>query len=182
MTGKENDMTSIGLGHPVKITQLVPIAAATVVAAVALAAPAHACGNPGPGLQTFQTPSGNIACVYQMGMGDDPDKGYVSCEVRDHVWVADRTTDCTGRFADEQQALGIEPDGDSFSITQGEPATLKCYWGAGNFGLPNTSTLDYGQSLTVGAITCGSEPAGVTCTDSSTGHFFRVSRESYELG
>jgi hypothetical protein len=34
----------------------------------------------------------------------------------------------------------------------------------------------------VGVITCDSEPAGMTCTDSSTGHFFRVSRESYQLG
>jgi hypothetical protein len=31
----------------------------------------------------------------------------------------------------------------------------------------------------VRAITCGSEPYGVTCTDDSSGHFFRVSRESY---
>jgi hypothetical protein len=34
----------------------------------------------------------------------------------------------------------------------------------------------------IGAITCDSEPAGVTCTDISTGHFFRVSRDSYQLG
>jgi len=26
------------------------------------------------------------------------------------------------------------------------------------------------------------EPTGMTCTDSGTGHFFRVSRESYQLG
>jgi hypothetical protein len=43
-------------------------------------------------------------------------------------------------------------------------------------------TLDYGQMRSVGAITCASEPSGVKCTDSSTGHFFRLSRESYELG
>jgi hypothetical protein len=36
--------------------------------------------------------------------------------------------------------------------------------------------------MSIGAITCDSEPSGVTCTNSSTGHFFRVSRESYELG
>jgi hypothetical protein len=43
-------------------------------------------------------------------------------------------------------------------------------------------TLNYGQTHTVGAITCDSEPAGVTCTDSSTRHFFFDSRESYQLG
>jgi len=31
-------------------------------------------------------------------------------------------------------------------------------------------------------MTCDSEPSGMTCTDSSTGHFFRISRESYQLG
>jgi hypothetical protein len=33
-----------------------------------------------------------------------------------------------------------------------------------------------------GNIACDSEPSGVKCTDSSTGHYFRVSRESYDLG
>jgi hypothetical protein len=42
-------------------------------------------------------------------------------------------------------------------------------------------TLDYGQTHTIGTITCDSEPAGVTCTHSSTGHFFRLSRDSYQL-
>ena len=42
--------------------------------------------------------------------------------------------------------------------------------------------LAYGQTHTVDTITCGSEPPGVTCTDTGTGHFFRVSDESYQLG
>ena len=37
-------------------------------------------------------------------------------------------------------------------------------------------------TLLGGKITCDSEPSGVTCTDTSTGHFFRVSGESYQLG
>ena len=43
-------------------------------------------------------------------------------------------------------------------------------------------TLDYGQTRCLGPITCDSEPTGMTCTDTSTGHFLRVSRESYQLG
>jgi hypothetical protein len=42
--------------------------------------------------------------------------------------------------------------------------------------------LGYGQTHSIGTITCDSEPSGVTCTDGSTGHFFRTSRESYQLG
>jgi len=34
----------------------------------------------------------------------------------------------------------------------------------------------------VGTIRCDSETSGVTRTDTITGHFFRVSRESYQLG
>jgi hypothetical protein len=48
--------------------------------------------------------------------------------------------------------------------------------------LRTSVTLDYGQTKSVGVMTCASEPSGVTCTDTSTGHFFRVSRDSYELG
>jgi len=42
--------------------------------------------------------------------------------------------------------------------------------------------LDYGQTRSVGTLSCDSEPSGVTCTDSSTGHFFRVSSDSLQLG
>jgi len=60
------------------------------------------------------------------------------------------------------------------------PAT--CYEGASSFTFPGLPTLAYGHSRSFGTITCDSERNGVTCTDSSTGHFFRVSRESYLLG
>jgi hypothetical protein len=43
-------------------------------------------------------------------------------------------------------------------------------------------TLGYGQAQTVGAITCASEPSAMTCADGSTGHYFRISREAYEVG
>ncbi|MBO0863576.1 MAG: hypothetical protein J2P16_00695 [Mycobacterium sp.] len=44
------------------------------------------------------------------------------------------------------------------------------------------TALDYGQTRSAGAITCRSEQSAMHCTDDSTGHFFRVSQESYELG
>ena len=67
-------------------------------------------------------------------------------------------------------------------VSQGKPANLRCYEGASKFNRPGEQTLDYGQKYSRGAITCESEPSGVTCTDTATGHFFRISRESYELG
>jgi uncharacterized protein DUF6636 len=69
--------------------------------------------------------------------------------------------------------------GDRFALYQGTAASLVCSSDTlrGN-GLP---TLSYDSNWPVNPITCDSEPTGMTCTDASTGHFFRVSRESYEL-
>jgi hypothetical protein len=47
--------------------------------------------------------------------------------------------------------------------------------------IPGEPTLDYGQTISAGTITCDSEPTGIKCTDSS-GHYFRVSKDSYNLG
>jgi hypothetical protein len=118
---------------------------------------------------------------YQQGFDGDDTRGYVSCEVRDHTWVAPAAT-CTGPYDDAERAQSGGADGNEFPLIEGEPALLSCYWGAGRLSSPHKSTLDYGQTLSVGTITCDSETSGVTCTDSSTGHFFRVSRESYQLG
>ena len=42
--------------------------------------------------------------------------------------------------------------------------------------------LDSAQTPYAGSIGCRSEQSAMKCTDTSTGHFFRVSSESYELG
>jgi hypothetical protein len=72
-------------------------------------------------------------------------------------------------------ALGVI----GFALYEGTAATLVCSLDTlrGN-GLP---TLSYGSTWPVKPITCDSELAGMTCTDAGTGHYFRVSRESYEL-
>lgn len=41
--------------------------------------------------------------------------------------------------------------------------------------------LAYGESLSAGPLTCTSAPSGMTCTDASTGNYFRVSRESFDI-
>ena len=154
-----------------------------VAATIALPATANAHVNSGPTpfvTYTFQSPSGNIACDYQQGWNGDATAGYVSCEVHDHTWVAPPAT-CTGPDNDRERAQNMT-GGDEFALFGGKPASLSCYWGSGPLSTPDKSTLDYGQTLSVGTITCDSETSGVTCTDASTGHFFRVARESYQLG
>jgi len=90
------------------------------------------------------------------------------CEIVDHVWEAPpRSADCHLNW------------GDRFELTQGGGAGFNCY---GEEFPAADQTLAYGQTLFLGTIRCDSEFTGMTCTDSSTGHYFTISRESYELG
>ena len=113
---------------------------------------------------TFQSPSGNINCMMYASGGEIGAR----CEVVDHTWAAPpRSPDCPLNW------------GDRFYLTQGGDAGFGCY----HQEFPTAErTLGYGQTQSVGTLTCDSESTGMTCTDSSTGHYFRVSREIYELG
>jgi hypothetical protein len=151
---------------PMKTTQIALIAT-TTAAAMALAATAHAeiTGY------LFQTPSGNIGCT-MIDHGDGT--GYAVCRIHDHTWLAPPPGgDCA-----------IEPGGGAGSDLQLFESGPPCvgHWMGQIFEAPYLPTLDYGQTHTVGTITCASETSGVTCTATRTGHFFRVSRESYQLG
>jgi hypothetical protein len=84
----------------------------------------------------------------------------MSREVRDHTWVAPAAT-CTGPYDDAERAQSGGADGNEFPLIEGEPALLSCYWGAGPLSSPHKSTLDDGQTLSVGTITCDSETCDV---------------------
>jgi hypothetical protein len=151
------------------------IAALSIVTAASLplAAVANACGGGGdvPTNYEFITPSGNIVCdFYADNMG-------ASCEIREHTWVVPAAT-----RGPEGRACDFSFGGLSFSVSQAKPARLGCYEGVSSFFGNDQQTLDYGQTMTRGAMTCTSEVSGVTCTATGTGHYFHVSREEYELG
>jgi hypothetical protein len=124
-----------------------------------------------PADHEFVTPSGNIVCdVYSQGEG-------VNCQVREHAWVQPAST--TGPYG---RPCNFNFGGLEFYLSKGNPGKLGCYEGSSNFTASNLKTLDYGQTYTRGVISCVSELSGVTCTDTATGHFIRVARESYDLG
>ena len=141
---------------------------ATAATALPLAATAQA-----DSVLLFQSPSGNIFC--QMGASDDG-QGSVTCEIADHAYVLPPPP-C------EHSAWGGR-----FGMEQGSAPVMACHNDtirpAYGFPGPNPAVpiLDYGQTRSVGTLSCDSEPSGVTCTDSSTGHFFRVSSDSFQLG
>ena len=137
--------------------------AAAAVAAVMIGPPriAHAETN-----YWFVSPSGNIGCV----MGDLLHGG-VTCDIKQYTYP---------RPPDPNNCTGRTTWGNRFSLNPGQAPQMPCH-GDTVFDSTRDKTLDYGQKQSFGPITCASEPTGMTCTDTGTGHYFRVSTESYEL-
>ncbi len=137
---------------------------AAASAIVGLASPAQA-----DTYDNFQSPSGNIACEMITAVDGT---GTAVCKLKDHTWPTPTAAggDCEYAGADVKLLQNHAP---CVGVWPSQIFLLKEYG-----GLP---TLPYGQTHTVGTITCGSAPSGVTCTDTTTGHFFRISRDSYEL-
>jgi hypothetical protein len=144
----------------VQLVKAALIAALTVGVAGALPVSARADAG------SFESPSGNIYCL----LGTETDgTNRADCQVQQHTYPIPPPGDCH-----------LGGWGSQFSLKQGSPVELVCQGGV--LTVPPMPALGYGQTRSIGAITCQSEPAGVTCTDESTGHFFRVSRDSYQLG
>jgi hypothetical protein len=149
-------------------------AAAGVVAPAALAfgaATAHADDNS----QQFASPAGNIRCLILNGQ----DVPTAMCQIGKHTYSVEPGT------ARDQNGGPCPPGSDlgrDFRLDQGQAAFVTCTYSAIASGFGPWPPLAYGQTRSLGTITCDSQPAGMTCTDSGTGHFFRVSPESYQLG
>lgn len=143
-----------------QLAKLALIAACTTGMAAMLPVPARA------DFGRFQSPSGNIYCL----LGTETDgTNRADCQVQQHTYPIPPPGDCH-----------LGGWGSQFSLKQGSPVELVCQ--GGMLTGPPLPTLDYGQTRSIGTITCRSDPAGMNCTDDSTGHFFRVSRDSYRLG
>ena len=151
-----------GPGPARKITTLALLATATAAGTIGLAATAHADES-----YDFLSPSGNIVCFVSTSF--DGTNG-AECEIRDYTYMA----------PPKSPGCQLGSWGDRFSLKQGSAPVGHCH-GDTNF-VPGLPILPYGQTRSAGPITCNSEASGVTCTDRSTGHFFRLSRESYQLG
>jgi hypothetical protein len=139
-----------------KATTLALAVPATVAAAIALPATARADYRP------FQSPSGNISCSI--------DSSDVACDVSDYTYHVPPGPPCSQHIS----------WGNRFGLQHGKAAEMECH--GDTLRVPGEQTLNYGQTISAGTITCESQPSGMKCTDSSTGHYFRVSRDSYDLG
>jgi hypothetical protein len=124
-----------------------------------------------PFSEHFQSPSGDISC--NLVDSPPPDqhsvgKNFVQCDIANHSWAAP-----------QPPPQGRADATSTFVLVRGQ-APLVGY-SPGTFAAVGPM-LDSAQTPYGGAIACSSDQSAVKCTDTSTGHFFRVSQESYELG
>ena len=152
-----------------KITKVV---LATAALALALPATAHADSD----RVTFSSPSGNIRCALEIEDGTD---AYVACQLDDidYVVPAGVAHDDNGKPCPQNTGSGND-----VMLKQGQPGYVRCSYAALGGGVGPWPTLAYGDSTSLGAITCTSESSALNCTDTGTGHFFRISRDAYDVG
>lgn len=149
-----------------KTKRLTLIATATVAATIALPVTAHTDSTK----YEFQSPSGDVVC--ETSTCSDG-AGRVFCDV-DSLLRPPYPPGCSQGWVYR------------FSLDQGSAPISHCQEDTIIPGsIPRNRALDtlaYGEKRSAGTLTCDSETSGVACTDSSTGHFFRVSHESYDVG
>jgi hypothetical protein len=141
-----------------KIKMLAVISIATS-ATTPLAVIAHADNNS----QNFASPSGNIRCILS---GQDGPAPVAMCQIG-HITYAVPPGLPRDEINGGPCPSGSD-DGRDFMLEQGKPGFLRCDWSALGSGFGPWPTLDYGQTRSLGPITCDSEQSGMTCTDTST--------------
>jgi hypothetical protein len=144
-------------------------AATTLHAAVVHADPAST--------EWITSPSGDVACLLDDGSSPDMQYGQIQCVAINPNWAPPpRLPHCPDPHQPVFFLASAQPQ-----RGEGTPgALLQCYQNTNLDPPADLKTLAFGQTLSAGPITCDSEPTGIRCT-ASNGHFFRVSRESYEL-
>ena len=111
----------------------------------------------------FKSPTGNIAC----DLNGSVTPAEATCEVRENSYQPQVKPHCNPFWAN------------SFRLVQGRTVEVNCY--SGTDFRSTMPVQEYGRPLTVGSLTCVlDETTGVTCKDSTTGHFFQAARQAYE--
>lgn len=116
----------------------------------------------------FRTPSGNIHCLAYDAEAGNGESG-VACEIQQitkRTLNVKRPADCDLEW------------GNRVEVGQRGRAGMSCY--GDTLATPDSRVLGYGRSLTLGAISCGSSEAGLSCTNGS-GHGFFLSKSRQRL-
>jgi hypothetical protein len=150
-----------------KTTAIMAVAMAPTAAAIGLAAPTHA-----DVVYQFSQPGGNVDCMMATRNGD---QAWAGCQIHQFSYQPPPPTNCP-----------VGGWGHTFRLDQGNPGFLAC--NSGVLVSPKPAPLDWEQTRTVGALDCQnsnanpSVPPSTLCRDNSTGHYFRIYSDHYELG
>ncbi|WP_319454963.1 MULTISPECIES: hypothetical protein [unclassified Mycobacterium] len=154
-------------------TTTLGVALAATAAAFAMLVPATAHAD--DGRVKFSSPSGNIRCVLE----EEGEAPIALCQLDQITYTVPPGV---GRGQTGEPCPGTSGSGNDVRLDVGKPGFVRCSYAALDGGVGPWPTLAYGRSQSMGVITCDSAPTAVTCTDTSSGHYFRVSRDLYELG
>lgn len=124
----------------------------------------------------FLSPTGDVGCQ----LGTTPSgSAYAWCKANEQNWEPPPSSRCP--VANVPGAIG-DPGGEDVQLAEGQPPcfgfVMSQLFFAGQYAPPS---LAYGDRRSVGSISCVVDVPGVTCTDSTTGRSFLVSRDSYAL-
>jgi len=108
----------------------------------------------------FRSPTGNVWC-------DMSPDGWAACMIGEHTWEMPDDGACELDFV-----AGFVQVGDD-GVTQG-------YCG-GDVPVMPGKVLPYGQSLSLGSVTCTSMESGVRCAFARPSYAFALSREKLEI-
>jgi hypothetical protein len=150
-----------------KIGMVTGVCAAIAAATIGSAGNSHAS----PFSEQFQSPSGDISCNLVNAPPTDQHslaKNFVQCDIANHSWVAP-----------QPPPQGRADATSTFLLVRGQAPIVG--YSPGTVGDAGPMLVG-SETPHGGVIACSTEQSAIKCTDSSTGHFFRVSPESYELG
>jgi hypothetical protein len=113
-------------------------------------------------LSDFRSPSGNIGCIIL--------SGGARCDISKRNWSPPARPASCSTVVDFGQGLAVNPSGPGRFVCAGDTALN-----------PQATPLPYGQDSSVGSVTCASTTAGVTCTNTNTGHGFFIAVQGYRV-
>jgi hypothetical protein len=113
--------------------------------------------------RSFQTPSGNIGCLSEVGLH----KAYLRCDIRSRDWSPPPRPASCPSYTDYGQGL-------AFGRSRGR-ARFVC---AGDTALDSRARkLRYGRTWRFGPFRCKARRSGLTCRNRT--HSFLLSRQTY---
>jgi len=149
-------------GPPTQAVATTALATATTSSTATGGSPAAEAPKHTVHVETFLTPTGNIGCVIVSALA--------RCDIVARAWsLPPRPSSCP-QIVNFGQGLEVGPTSPARFVCAGDTARNQA-----------SQKLPYGTASEIGSFVCVSRATGLTCTSSSSGHGFQISRQRYQL-